>query len=129
MTLFLSSTDADFEQKFKAFLAVKRENDPDVNAVVAEIVADVRKKGDEALCAYTQKFDRVNLTPATMRVSQSEIDEAVAACDKDVLDALYLAAERIETFHEKQLPESHFFNDETDALMGWRWTPVFSAGL
>lgn len=129
MTLFLSSTDADFEQKFKAFLAVKRENDPDVNAVVAEIVADVRKKGDEALCAYTQKFDRVNLTPATMRVSQSEIDEAVAACDKDVLDALYLAAERIEAFHEKQLPESHFFNDETDALMGWRWTPVFSAGL
>ena len=75
MTLFLSSTDADFEQKFKTFLAVKRENDPDVNAVVAEIVADVRKKGDEALCAYTQKFDRVNLTPATMRVSQSEIDE------------------------------------------------------
>ena len=50
MTLFLSTTDKDFEKNFKAFLAVKRETDADVDAAVAEIVADVRKKGDEALC-------------------------------------------------------------------------------
>ena len=64
-----------------------------------------------------------------MRISAEEIEQAVAACDKETLDALYLAAERIEAFHEKQLPENHFFNDETGALLGWRWTPVMAAGL
>lgn len=129
MTLTLNINDADFEQQFAAFLDSKRESSPDVNAAVSEIIAAVRRDGDKALLGYTGKFDRLNLTPETMRVSEEEIAEAVKVCDKKTLDALYLAAERIEAFHEKQLPESHFFHDETGALLGWRWTSVFAAGL
>lgn len=129
MTLKLDIRDANFETNFVAFLNSKRENAPDVNAVVADILDRVRQNGDQAVLDYTNKFDRQDLTVETMRFSTDEIDQAVQSCDKETLDALYLAAERIEAFHEKQMPESHFFNDETGALLGWRWTPVLSAGL
>lgn len=129
MTLTLDIRDPDFERDFSAFLDSKRENAADVNAAVSEILENVRRRGDKAVLDYTNKFDRLDLTEQTMRISGEEIEQAVAACDKETLDALYLAAERIEAFHEKQLPESHFFNDETGALLGWRWTPVMAAGL
>lgn len=118
-----------FEEKFTAFLSAKRENDADVNGTVAQIIADVRKNGDTALFDYTKRFDQVELTSQSIRVSEKEIEEAIKSCKKETLDALYLAAERIEAFHEKQIPESRMFNDETGALLGWRWTPVFAAGL
>lgn len=118
-----------FEEKFTAFLSAKRENDADVNGTVAQIIADVRKNGDTALFDYTKRFDQLELTSQSIRVSEKEIEEAVKSCKKETLDALYLAAERIEAFHEKQIPESRMFNDETGALLGWRWTPVFAAGL
>ena len=118
-----------FEEKFTAFLSAKRENDADLNGTVAQIIADVRKNGDTALFDYTKRFDQVELTSQSIRVSEKEIEEAVKSCKKETLDALYLAAERIEAFHEKQIPESRMFNDETGALLGWRWTPVFAAGL
>ena len=129
MTLTLDIRNADFEKEFQSFLNSKRENAPDVNAVVSEILDNVQKNGNSAVLEYTAKFDRMNLTAETMRVTPEEIEEAVNSCDKETLDALYLAAERIEAFHEKQMPESHFFNDETGALLGWRWTPVMAAGL
>ena len=118
-----------FEEKFTTFLSAKRENDADVNGTVAQIIADVRKNGDTALFDYTKRFDQLELTSQSIRVSEKEIEEAVKSCKKETLDALYLAAERIEAFHEKQIPESRMFNDETGALLGWRWTPVFAAGL
>lgn len=118
-----------FEEKFTAFLSAKRENDADVNGTVAQIIADVRKNGDTALFDYTKRFDQLKLTSQSIRVSEKEVEEAVKSCKKETLDALYLAAERIEAFHEKQIPESRMFNDETGALLGWRWTPVFAAGL
>ncbi len=129
MTFHLNATDANFERDFRAFLDSKRENAADVDGVVSEILENVRKNGDKAVLEYTKKFDRLDLTPETMKVGAEEIEQAVAACDRDTLDALYLAAERIEVFHEKQMPESRFFNDETGALLGWRWTPVAAAGL
>lgn len=118
-----------FEEKFTAFLSAKRENDADVNGTVAQIIADVRKNGDTALFDYTKRFDQLELTSQSIRVSEKEVEEAVKSCKKETLDALYLAAERIEAFHEKQIPESRMFNDETGALLGWRWTPAFAAGL
>lgn len=122
-------SESGFEEKFTTFLSAKRENDADVNGTVAQIIADVRKNGDTALFDYTKRFDQVELTSQSIRVSEKEIEEAVKSCKKETLDALYLAAERIEAFHEKQIPESRMFNDETGALLGWRWTPVFAAGL
>ena len=63
MPQFLSTTDADFEVRFTQVLNAKREDSPDVDAVVADIIADVRARGDAAVIELTRKFDRLDLTP------------------------------------------------------------------
>ena len=73
MPQFLSTSDADFEDQFVALLGAKREDSPDVDVVVADIIADVRARGDAAVIELTSKFDRLDLTPDTMRFSPSEI--------------------------------------------------------
>lgn len=84
MPQFLSTTDADFEARFLALLGAKREDSPDVDAIVAGIIADVRARGDAAVLELTAKFDRLQLTPETMRFSAAEI-EAECADRKSVV--------------------------------------------
>ncbi|MCQ2965247.1 MAG: histidinol dehydrogenase [Alphaproteobacteria bacterium] len=129
MTLFLKKSDKNFDESFSRFLMLKRENSIDVSETVSEIICNVRKNGDKSLLDYTAKYDKLVLTGESMLVSEQEIQDAVKECDQKTLNALYLAAERIEAFHNQQIPNSKLFNDETGALMGWRWTAVQSAGL
>ena len=129
MPQFLTTTDSDFDAAFTALLSMKREDSPDVDAVVAGIIADVRARGDEAVVELTAKFDRLELTPETLAFSQSEIDAEVAKVPPDERAALELAAERIRTYHAKQLPSDHSWLEDTGAMLGWRWTPVSAAGL
>lgn len=91
----LTSSDRDFERAFASFLTRKREVSEDVDASVRSIIADVRARGDAALIALTAKFDQLDVTAATLRVSTAEIDAAVAACPADTLDALRFAHDRI----------------------------------
>ena len=129
MPQFLNTTDPGFEPAFQAFLGNKREDSPDVDAAVAEIIADVRTRGDAALIEMTERFDRLSLTPDTLRISDAEIAEAVTGVGADEREALDLAAERIRAYHERQLPQDAEWTDTTGAMLGWRWTPVSAAGL
>lgn len=129
MPQFLSTTDADFEDRFAALLAAKREDSPDVDHVVSEIIADVRARGDAAVLDLTAKFDRLALTPETMRFSEAEIDAECAKVNAEDAAALSLAAERIRAYHARQLPQDQMWTDEAGARLGWRWTPVSAAGL
>ena len=129
MPQFLSTTDADFETRFTAVLNAKREDSPDVDAIVAGIIADVRKRGDAALIDLTSKFDRMDLTPDTLAFSPEEIEAACASVPETERAALELAAERIRAYHERQMPEDASWTDEAGATLGWRWTPVSAAGL
>ena len=128
--LRLNASQADFEAQFLALLDMKRENDADVNALVADIIADVRVRGDEALIEYTKRFDRLgDLSAATLRITPSEVDAAVAQVDPDLVRSLELAAERIRDFHRRQLPESYAYTDAAGVRLGCRWTAVQAAGL
>ncbi|WP_299205769.1 histidinol dehydrogenase [uncultured Tateyamaria sp.] len=129
MPQFLDHSDADFEVQFAALLSAKREDSPDVDAVVADIIADVRARGDAAVIELTERFDRIALTPETLRISADEIAGAVAEVGQEDRDALALAAARIRAYHERQMPEDAQWTDETGATLGWRWTPVSAAGL
>jgi histidinol dehydrogenase len=71
MPLRLDRADPDFEARFAAFLATKREVSDDVDAVVRDIIARIRAEGDAALIDYTARFDRLELTPATIRISEA----------------------------------------------------------
>jgi histidinol dehydrogenase len=112
-----------------ADLLTRESNSPQVGSAVAEIIARVRREGDAALLDYTSRFDRVNLTPETLRVSQAEIDTALACTSRELREALNLAARRIETFHQMQLPSGIEFTDDAGATCGMRWTPLDAAGL
>ena len=129
MPQFLDAQAADFEATFTTLLNAKREDSPDVDAIVAGIIADVRARGDEAVLELTEKFDRIKLTPDTMRVTADEVEEAASQVAPDVRAALELAAERITAYHSRQMPEDAKWTDEVGATLGWRWTPVSAAGL
>jgi histidinol dehydrogenase len=129
MPQFLNTNDEDFEDRFQALLGMKREDAPDVDAAVAEIIADVRARGDAALIELTARFDGLDLTPETFAFSRDEIDAAVASVDRSERDALELAAARIRAYHRRQMPEDQSWTDEAGATLGWRWGPVSAAGL
>jgi histidinol dehydrogenase len=129
MPQFLDAQAADFEAAFTTLLNAKREDSPDVDAIVAGIIADVRARGDEAVLELTEKFDRIKLSSDTMRVTADEVEAAAAQVAPDVRAALELAADRITAYHSRQMPEDAEWTDEAGATLGWRWTPVSAAGL
>jgi len=129
MPQFLDFDQPDFEQAFTALLSAKREDSPDVDDTVAEIIAQVRSKGDAAVIELTQKFDRITLTPDTLRITAAEVHAAVAEVSDADRTALELAAARIRAYHERQLPEDAQWQDDVGATLGWRWSAVSAAGL
>lgn len=129
MPHFLNTIDDDFELRFQTLLTLKREEAPDVDEVVAAIIQEVRESGDAALIAFTEKFDRLSLTPQTLAFSQAEIDEAIATVPEKEREALNVAAARITAYHARQVPTDESWTDEAGATLGWRWTPVSAAGL
>ena len=129
MPQFLSTADADFDTRFASLLSMKREDAPDVDDAVAAIIADVRARGDTAVCDLTIRFDRFDLTPETMRITDTEIAAAADRVAPRDRTALETAATRIRAYHERQLPRDEQWTDETGATLGWRWGPVDAAGL
>lgn len=129
MPVFLDASAPDFEAAFTILLNAKREDSPDVDATVAQIIADVRARGDAAVLELTAKFDRVTLTPDTLRITADEIAQACAQVSDDDRAALELAADRIRAYHARQLPEDAEWTDGTGATLGWRWSAVSAAGL
>ncbi len=129
MPRILNTTAPGFEAEFAALLAAKREDAPEVDAIVAAIIDDVRARGDAALIELTACFDRMELTPDRMRFSAEEIDDLCDRVAAPEREALELAAARIRAYHERQLPEDARWTDEAGAELGWRWTAVASAGI
>jgi histidinol dehydrogenase len=127
--MFLNSLDADFDTQFAKLLTMKREDSPDVDAIVAGIIADVQTRGDAAVIELTSKFDRMDLTPETMAFSQAEMDAAIAKVPGHERDALEMAAERIRAYHERQMPQDETWEGPHGEMLGWRWTAVEAAGL
>ena len=129
MPVCLNSLDSTFEKDFETLLSSKREDSVDVDSSVRDIIGAVIEFGDQALLDYTQKFDRIVLSPDKLRFSQSELKEKAAEVSDKDRRALELAAARIEAYHKKQLPENAFWTDESGVELGWRWSPVAAAGL
>ena len=118
-----------FEGEFAELLAAKRESAADVNDAVAEIIADVRARGDAAVIDLTSRFDRFDLDAASLRFTEQEIEDAVRASDPEVVEALKLARERIEAYHRRQVPADDRFVDDVGVELGYRWTAIESVGL
>ncbi len=129
MAMFLDAGAADFEPKFAALLAAKREAAADVDEAAAQIIADVRARGDAALAEYSLRFDGIDFARVSLRVTAAEVDAAVAACPREALDALAFAHERILAFHRRQSPRDEMFTDALGVKLGWRWRAIQAVGL
>jgi len=129
MPLRLASAAAGFARDFARLLELKRAMAEDVDAAVASIVADVRKRGDEALIDYTKRFDRVTLSAAELRVAVKDIATAESSCPPAVMDALRFAAARIEDYHRRQIPQDLDYKDSVGVELGSRWRPVEACGI
>jgi histidinol dehydrogenase len=101
----------------------------DVDAAVAQILADVKARGDAAVIDCTARFDRLKLTRSTMRVPAKEVAAAASSCAPETLAALRLAAERIEAYHRRQVPEDFSFTDGAGVRLGSRWRPIAAVGI
>src|SRR5208282_5042773 len=100
-----------------------------VDAAAGEIIDAVRAEGLAAVLRLTAQFDKVQLTEATIRVSEAEIEAGVAACPEDVREAIAFAATRIRAYHERQRPADERFVDGAGVELGWRWTPLDCVGV
>ncbi len=129
MPQFMNANSSGFEDTFQTFLGAKRETDADIDAVVAGILSDVQTRGDASVIELTSKFDRLDLTPATLAFSKAEIDAEIAKVPAQEAEALELAADRIRTYHLAQIPKDAWWQDAHGAGLGWRWSPVEAAGL
>jgi histidinol dehydrogenase len=129
MPIRLDTQAADFAERFRAFLGTKREAAGDVEQTVRAIIADVAARGDRALIELTRQFDRFDPAAGGLRVPQTEIDAAAAACGRAALDALTFACARIEAFHRRQLPKDDRFTDAAGVELGSRWTAIEAVGL
>ena len=125
----LDSSAADFAERFAAIVAGAAQSTDQVREPVAAILADLRARGDDALCDYTARFDRLAVTPATLRIDEATVEAAIAEVPAGLTEALDLAATRIETFHRAQLPADLERDDPAGLTLGMRWTALDAVGL
>lgn len=125
----LDSVLPEFGEAFEELLASKRAEEFDVDAVVREIIAEVRVRGDQALIEYSKRFDNVDLDQIGIRVARDEIIRALDEIDPETMAALELAHDRLIAHHERQLPKDDRYTDAAGVELGTIWKPVESAGL
>ncbi|MBS7808363.1 histidinol dehydrogenase [Variovorax sp. PCZ-1] len=129
----LKTVDSDFEQKFKARQHWSSSQDAAIESRVAEILADVQKRGDTAIVEYTNRFDRLQAKNlAELELTQAELKKAYDGLPEEQRSALTQAAARVRSYHEAQKKacgESWSYRDADGSLLGQKVTPIDRAGI
>ncbi len=129
-----SSTDSDFKQQLDALLAFEGAQDESIDKTVADILADVKKRGDAAVIEYTNRFDRLTASAmGELELSHEELQKALDGLPADQRAALETAAERVRIYHERQPLQGWQYEDDSEALrgtmLGQKITPLDRVGL
>jgi histidinol dehydrogenase len=127
--LRLDTRDPGFAEAFDMLVDARREADEDVSRDVSAIVAAVKRGGDTALKDYTQRFDGHDLDATGWDVPRAERRAALDGLDRELRDALELAADRIRAYHATQRPHDSETVDAAGVRLGARWRAVDAAGL
>ena len=131
--LRLSTQDAGFEAAFAERLHWSADTDAAIEHRVADILADVQKRGDAAVLDYTQRFDGLNATSvAELEITQAELQAALGSLPVAQREALQAAAARVRKYHEAQKKasgESWSYRDEDGTLLGQKVTPLDRVGI
>jgi histidinol dehydrogenase len=100
-----------------------------VENAVADILQNVRERGDRAVCEYTRRFDEIDLTPELLQVSEEQIEKYAADADDELVDILRHAARNVRDFHEQQVEDSWEYYAGEGVRLGLRLTPIASTGI
>ncbi len=126
----LSTADAGFASSLESLIAFESAQDPAVDAAVAAIIDDVRKRGDDALVDYTRRFDRLDVpSAAALEVQPAELAAACDALPRVQRDALEQAVARVRRFHERQKATGFSITDDDGSELGQRITPLDRVGI
>jgi histidinol dehydrogenase len=123
----LKTNDVKFTTEFQLLVNERREATVDVSGTVRDIIADVRIRGDIAVKDYTTRFDR--FSPDILRLGSEFIAEKASQCSLKIKESLQLAADRIGTFHQKQLPQNIGYEDSAGVRLGLTWNAIAQAGI
>ena len=125
----LHAGDENFQEQLHALLDRENDTGADIQQLVANILADVKANGDDALCAYTQKFDGWDCTSEGMVLSRDRMRAAWERISDEDRAALQLAVERIRAYHEHQVQKDWDYTDAIGMTLGQRITPLDKVGL
>ena len=126
----LSTQNSTFDADLKALLAFETAQDDSVDLVVANILKDVKKRGDAAVLDYTNKFDKTNASSVkSLEVSQTELRAALNALQTNSRAALEAAADRVRNDHQKQVMQSWSYTEPDGTLLGQQITALDRVGL
>ena len=125
----LKSQTPEFRKFLAAILARAGGDSAAIDRAVSKIIAEVRKRGDRALIDLTAKFDRVKLTPATIRVTRAERQSAINRIATEDRRALELAARRIADFHGRTMEKSFIYRDKSGMELGQMVHPMRRVGI
>ena len=126
----LKSSQADFDQQLDAMLAWESVSDKAVNERVDDIIAQVRAKGDEAVVELTNRFDRTSVSEmAQLEMSKARLQQALEAISPEQRNALEVAADRVRSYHERQLSRSWQYEEADGTLLGQKVTPMDRVGI
>ncbi len=109
--------------------SLRETDDRKIEEVARSILDDVRNRGDRALIDLTKKYDGADLSPAALRVSEAEFEQAWRQVDPAIRGALQRAAENIRRFHERAIPESWLAWEDGGVILGERFEPVRRVGI
>ncbi len=123
-------TDKSFKTELEHLLAWDTVANEQVNSIVKNIIKNVRQNGDEALLEYSERFDNLKLNSATkLEIPASELKNAFAKIPSIQREALILSADRVRSYHEKQVTESWRFKEDDGTMLGQQITPLDKVGM
>ncbi|MDX1915520.1 MAG: histidinol dehydrogenase [Methylophilus sp.] len=126
----LSTQSADFDVELKALLAFETAQDDSVDQIVANILKEVKARGDAAVLEYTNRFDKTNaVSLAALEISKLELQAALDGLPTEQRQALHAAADRVKSYHEKQLMQSWSYTEADGTLLGQQVTALDRVGL
>ena len=126
----LSTQQADFAGQLNSLLAFEETADEKLEATVASILVDVKRRGDAALLEYTQRFDRLSAgNAAALELPKDELRAAFEGLPVAQRTALEQAAQRVTAYHQKQLQSSWSYTEADGTLLGQQVTPLDRVGL
>ena len=126
----LSTLDKNFDAELKALLAFETAQDDSVDLVVANILKDVKTRGDAAVLEYTNRFDKTNASTLNeLEIPQADLQAALESLSAEQRTALQAAADRVKSYHEKQLMQSWQYTEADGTILGQQVTSLDRVGL